>query len=148
MKILPQPNNNYFGSKFSLIYLIILACMFTFRGFVHYFAPDGGIGIIAGVPIDNYSEGAVKTIILKSGEVGMYHLFEAILAWLIIFRWRTLIPLFLFYVLISQCLGIALITVKPLPVVPPGQIGAYILTPLTFLAFYLSIRKSKKDEGV
>ena len=141
--VLPQPNNNYLGSKISLYYLVLLACMFTFRGCVHYFAPDGGSGMIAGIPLETYPEGAVKAIITGFGVYGKYHLAEAVLAWLIIFRWRTLIPIFLFFVAINQLLGIILITVKPLPVIPPGQIAAYVLFPITLVAFLLSIRQAK-----
>ncbi|MBW2386650.1 MAG: hypothetical protein JRG92_23720, partial [Deltaproteobacteria bacterium] len=39
-------------------------------------------------------------------------------------------------------LGAVLLSVKPLPVVPPGQIGVYVLLPLTSVFFLLSIRKS------
>ena len=141
--VLPQPNNNYLGSKISLYYLVLLACMFTFRGCVHYFAPDGGSGMIAGIPLDTYPEGAVQAIITGFGVYGKYHLAEAVLAWLIVFRWRTLIPIFLFFVAINQLLGIILITVKPLPVIPPGQIAAYVLFPITLVAFLLSIRQAK-----
>lgn len=117
--------------------------MFTFRGVVHYFAPDGGSGIIAGLPLETYSEGAVQSIITGFGVYGKYHLIQAVLAWLIVFRWRTLIPIFLLVVGIDQLLGIILITVKPLPVIPPGQIGVYLLFPITLVAFLLSIRQAK-----
>jgi len=54
-----------------------------------------------------------------------------------------LIPIFLLVVGIDQLLGIILITVKPLPVIPPGQIGVYLLFPITLVAFLLSIRQAK-----
>ena len=117
--------------------------MFTFRGVVHYFTPDGGSGIIAGLPLETYSEGAVQSIITGFGVYGKYHLIQAVLAWLIVFRWRILIPIFLLVVGIDQILGIILITVKPLPVIPPGQISVYLLFPITLVAFLLSIRQAK-----
>ena len=141
--ILPQPNNSYSGSKISLYYLVLLSCMFTFRGVVHYFVPDGGSGIIAGIPLETYPEGAVQSIITGFGVYGIYHLMEAVLAWLTIFRWRALIPIFLLFVGINQLMGIILITMKPLPVIPPGQIGVYLLFPITLVAFLLSIRQAK-----
>ena len=141
--ILPKPNNAYLGSKISLYYLVLLSCMFTFRGVVHYFIPDGGSGIIAGLPLDTYPEGAVQSIITGFGVYGKYHLIKAIFAWLIVFRWRVLIPIFLLVVGIDQLLGIILITMKPLPVIPPGQIAAYILFPITLITFLLSMRQAK-----
>jgi len=141
--ILPQPNNSYSGSKISLYYLVLLSCMFTFRGVVHYFVPDGGSGIIAGIPLETYPEGAVQSIITGFGVYGIYHLMEAVLAWLIIFRWRVLIPIFFLYLGIIELLGIILIIWKPLPVTPPGEIGAYLLFPITLVAFLLSVRQAK-----
>ena len=67
---------------------------------------------------------------------------EAVLAWLIIFRWRVLIPIFLLYVLVTQFLGIALLVVKPLPVIPLGQIRVYVLFPLNALAFLFFVKQS------
>ena len=141
MSLLPQPDNNYVGSSLSLSFLVLLACMFTFRGCVHYFAPDGGSGMIAGIPLETYPEGAVQTIINAFGNYGRYHLIEAGCAWLVIFRWRAWIPLFLLYVLTTQLVAVALLIAKPLPVVPPGQVSLYVLLPLTAIAFFLSRRR-------
>ena len=44
---------------------------------------------------------------------------------------------------IDQLLGIILITMKPLPVIPPGQIAAYLLFPITLVTFLLSMRQVK-----
>ena len=46
MTILPMPNNDYLGSMISLYFLVILACPFTFRGCIHYFAPDGALELL------------------------------------------------------------------------------------------------------
>lgn len=141
-RILPPARNEYAGSKLSLFFLILIGCMFTFRGSVHYFAPDGGSGIIAGIPLETYSEGAVQTIINSFGVYGIGHLLQAVSVWLIIVRYRSLIPLTYAYIVCSQVLALALLTWKPLPVVPPGQIGVYILLPVTSMFFLLSIRKA------
>lgn len=61
--ILPPKRNDYAGSNLAHYFLILLGCVFTFRGCVHYFAPDGGSGIIAGIPLETYSAGAVQVII-------------------------------------------------------------------------------------
>jgi hypothetical protein len=142
--VLPPKRNQYVGSKLALYFLIVLGCMFTFRGCVHYFAPDGGSGIIAGIPLDAYPAGAVQTIINSIGVYGMGHLLEAAIVWLVILRYRSLIPITYGFILSSQILGVVLLSVKPLPVVPPGQIGVYVLLPLSTVFFLLSIRTSAK----
>ncbi len=140
-RILPPKRNDYEGHPLARYFLIALGCIFTFRGCVHYFAPDGGSGIIAGFPLATYPEGAVQAIINGFGVYGIGHLLEAAVVWLVIFRYRSLIPLSYAFILCSQLLAVALLAVKPLPVVPPGQIGIYIMLPLTALAFLLSIRR-------
>jgi hypothetical protein len=112
---------------------------------VHYFAPDGGSGIIAGIPLESYPAGAVKTIINTFGVFGAKHLLEATIVWLVLFRYRSLIPITYVFILGGQILGAVLLTVKPLPVVPPGQVGVYVLLPLTAVFFLLSIRRSATD---
>ena len=139
--ILPPKRNDYAGNQLAFYYLILLGCIFTFRGCVHYFAPDGGSGIIAGIPLETYSPGAVQAIINGFGVYGIGHLLEAAIVWLVVFRYRSLIPLAYAFVLCSQLLAVALLAAKPLPVVPPGQIGVYVLLPITFLFFLLSVRK-------
>ncbi len=140
--VLPPKRNQYRGSQLAFYFLILLGCMFSFRGSVHYFAPDGGSGIIAGFPLETYSAGAVQAIINGFGVYGIGHLLEAVIVWLVLFRYRSLIPITYAFILSSQILGAVLLTVKPLPVVPPGQIGVYVLLPLTSVFFLLSIRKS------
>ena len=139
--ILPATRNDYEGSPAARYYLVLLACIFTFRGTVHYFAPDGGSGIIAGIPLETYSEGAVQVIVNGFGGFGIGHLLEAAIVWLVLTRYRSLIPITYAFLLCSQVLGIALFAFKPLPVVPPGQIGIYVLLPVTTAFFLLSIRK-------
>jgi hypothetical protein len=56
-------------------------------------------------------------------------------------RYRALIPLTYAFIVCSQVLALALLMAKPLPIVPPGQIGVYVLLPVTSVFFLLSIRK-------
>ena len=95
-----------------------------------------------------YSDGAVQAIINSFGVYGIGHLLEAAIVWLVLFRYRSLIPLVYAFVLCGNLLGVALLAAKPLPVVPPGQVGIYVLLPLTALFFLLSIRKPAATSDV
>jgi hypothetical protein len=145
--ILPPKNNDYKGHSLALYFLVLIALRNTFRGIVHYFAPDGGSGIIAGIPIETYSEGAVQTIIALFGAMGVGHLVEAVLVWLVILRYRSMIPFAYVCLMATQVLGIALVAVKPLPVLPPGQVSLYVLAPLSLGFFLLSIRSPAEDRA-
>ena len=145
--ILPAKRNDYDGHPLAFYFLVLIGFRNVFRGCVHYFAPDGGAGIIAGIPLESYSHAAVQVIINGFGAFGVMHLLEAVLVWLVILRYRALIPMVFVFMLAGQLLVIALLAVKPLPVVPPGQIAAYVLLPITFASLLLSVRKRRVPSG-
>lgn len=141
-RIFPPKQNNYEGSKIAFCFLILIGLKDIFRSSVHYFAPDGGAGIIAGIPLESYSEGAVMTIINSFGVYGAHQLIFTIILWGVLIRYRAWIPLIYLLIVITEVLGFILFLFKPLPVTPPGQIGVYILLPLTAILFLLSLKKS------
>ncbi len=141
--ILPPQQNDYKGHTLAFYFLILIGLKDIFRSCVHYFAPDGGSGIIAGIPLETYAEGARMTIINSFAVYGVGQLVQAAILWIVIIRFRVWIPLIYLLSIISQILAIALFEFKPLPVVPPGQIGVYFLLPLTILFFLLSINTSE-----
>ncbi len=104
-----------------------------------------GGGIIAGLPLETFSEGAVQSIVNSFGVYGIGHLQEAVVVWLVVFRYRQLIPLVLAFLLASQALGVVLLAWKPLPVTPPGEIAVHFLLPLSLGFFLLSIKAPKRS---
>ena len=140
-RILPPRNNDYVGHPIALWFLVLIALRNTFRAVVHYFAPDGGSGIIAGIPLETYSAGAVQAIVNSFGVYGIGHLIEAVLVWLVLFRYRSLIPFVYVCMIASEILAVFLFWWKPLPVVPPGQLGVYVLLPVSILFFLFSVRR-------
>lgn len=145
-RVFPPKKNNYQGSKLSYYFLFLLGLVETFRGSVHYFAPDGGSGSIAGIPLDTYSDGAVMTIANHAGGFGIYHLISAAVVWIVLARYRERIPLIYLFYIVENTLGFFLLQVKPLPVTPPGEIGNYVQLPLVILFFFLSIKTEKTPE--
>lgn len=139
--ILPPVQNDYQGHPLAFYFLILIGIKDVFRSCVHTFAPDGGSGIIAGIPLATYSEGAVMAIINSFAVYGIVQLFMAAVLWIVILRFRIWIPLMYFLMILNHVLAVVILEFKPLPVVPPGQVGTYILLPLTFLFFLLSIKR-------
>ncbi len=150
-KIFPKTaDNNYPGSKIALWVFTLLALFSTGRSLVHYFAPDGGAGSIAGLDL---SKGA-ENIVFSFGLWGLSQLIYAFIQLLVAFRYRTLIPLFYIILFIETIGRMAVGRMKP-PVLlhgtPPGGIANYILLVLTIIMFILSLRTAKgsrdKSEG-
>jgi hypothetical protein len=140
-RLLPPPCDDYRGSRLTFYFLILVAVASTARSLVHILAPDGGAGSIAGLAVD-VAGGA--NIVAMFGQWGASQLILALFYWLAILRYRSLAPLMLAVVLLEQALRIGVGQIKPVEVAapPPGEIGSYILLPLSLLALVLALRKT------
>ena len=135
---------NYKGYKLALWVFMLLAIVSTVRSMIHFLAPDGGAGSIAGIDLSTGAENIIFTFSLW----GLSQLIYAFIQLLIAFRYRTLIPLF-YLILFFETLGrMAVGQMKP-PVLldgtPPGGIANYIILPLSVIMFILSLMTPKKE---
>ena len=144
-RILPKTvDNNYKGYNIALWVFMLLAIVSTVRSMIHFLAPDGGAGSIAGLDLSTGAENIIFTFSLW----GLSQLIYAFIQLLIAFRYRTLIPLF-YLLLFFETLGrMAVGQMKP-PVLldgtPPGGIANYIILPLSVIMFILSLMTPKKE---
>ncbi len=132
-------DNNYKGSKIALWVFAILALVSTVRSLIHLFAPDGGAGSIAGIDLSKGAENIVFTFALW----GLSQLIYAFIQLMVVFRYRTLIPLF-YLILFVETIGRILVGIMKPPILlhgaPPGGIGNYIILPVVVIMFVLSIK--------
>ena len=94
----PSTNPEYQGSPLSAWFLMLAAALEFIPGCIHYFLPDGGAGVIAG--LDLSQNGAV--IISVFAWFGAVQVPLAILLFLIGLRYRTLVPLGLMTLILSR----------------------------------------------
>lgn len=143
--ILPQiVDNEYRGNKVALWIFTILAIISTARSTIHFLAPDGGAGSIAGLDLSKGGE----NIIFAFGLWGLSQLLYAFIQILVAFRYRRLIPLF-YVILFIETLGrMAVGAMKP-PILlygaPPGGIANYVILPLSIIMFILSIKIKRQE---
>jgi hypothetical protein len=66
---------------------------------------------------------------------------------LVLLRYRFLVPAMLAAVTLEQALRIAAGQLKPVEVAapPPGEIGSYILLPLSLIALFWSLRGRREE---
>jgi hypothetical protein len=140
-RFLPRVSEGYRGSRLATYFLVLFAVVSTIRSLIHILAPDGGASSIAGIPVD--VEGGAN-IIAMFAQWGASQMILALLTWLVILRYRFLVPLMLAIVSAEQILRIGVGQLKPVVVAapPPGEIGSYILLPLSLLALLLSLRRT------
>lgn len=144
-KIFPKTaNNNYNGSRIALYVFMLYSFVSMARSLIHFFAPDGGSGIIAGIDL---SQGA-ENIIFAFGLWGLSQIIYAFIQMLVAFRYRTLLPLF-YILLFVETVGRMMVgKMKPavfLHGTPPGGILNFVMLPLAVVMFVLSLWDKNKS---
>jgi hypothetical protein len=137
-----QIDNDYKGSRIAAYVFLLLAMVGTLRSCIHIFAPDGGAGSIAGMDL---TVAGANNIIFSFALWGSNQLLVAIIQLVVFFRYKRLIPMMYLLLALEIALRMLVGQLKPptFAHVPPGQIGNYIVLPLSLLMFYLSINTAK-----
>jgi hypothetical protein len=148
MILLPGKADNVIqGSKVPFYLLILIASIGLVRSCVHIFSFDGGAGSIAGM---NLNVTGANGIIFAFALWGSAQLIYALLQWLVILRYRSLIPL-MWGMQLLETLGRMLVGwIKPVTFayVPPGAYQNYIYLALgvAMLALALWSADRQADE--
>ena len=118
----------------------------TGRSLVHILRADGGAQSIAGIDIE--VEGG-QNIVAIFAQWGLVQLLLAAVAWIVMLRYRGLIPLVLLLNLIENIGRIAVGRSKPLKVAkpPPGARGSVVFIPLLAWALWGSLWGSETPEA-
>ena len=99
MHLLPASTSHlYRGSPAAAWFLMLAGVLEVLPGCIHYFPPDGGAGVIAG--IDLSVRGA--TIIAVFAWFGAVQIPTGLLLLLIGWRYRNLVPLGLLWIIIAR----------------------------------------------
>jgi hypothetical protein len=131
-------DNHLRGSKWPLYLLILVAAIGTVRSCIHIFSPDGGAGSIAGM---NLAVSGANEVIFTFALWGAEQLIYALLQWIAILRYRSLVPL-MWGIQFLETLGRTLVgRLKPVTFArtPPGAYQNYIYLALAVLMVALSL---------
>ena len=131
--IFPPKQNDYRGYTASLVFLIVIGCIYIFRSLVHTFFPDGGAEVIAGFNFDGVTN--ADMIIWSWAWSGVFQILYCLVLWVIITRYRGLIPAAYILLIVENVLLRLIGVIKPLTETlpesrPPGAIGYDIMLPL------------------
>jgi hypothetical protein len=133
-----QADNTIRGSKIPFYFFILLALIGTVRSCIHIFSPDGGAGSIAGMDL---TVSGANEVIFAFALWGAEQLIYALLQWVVILRYRSLVPL-MWGVQFLETLGRMLIgQLKPITFshTPPGAYQNYIYLGLAILMLALAL---------
>lgn len=144
--LLPDRVDTYRGARWAVPALVLYNIAGTGRSLVHVFAPDSGAHTVA--TIDTTVEGGSNSIALL-GQWGGSQLVMAGVIWVVVARYRGLVPLMLAEAVIEQVLRFYVGQTKPLVTVhtPPGAAGTKIAFVLCTAALVASLLPARSEHA-
>ena len=142
-RIFPVSRLPYTGARSSWYFLCVLTLLSTARSLVHLLLPDGGAQRIAGIDL---AVAGGPNIVAIFGQWGASQLVLALLGWLVVLRYRFLVPAMLLVVVVEQLLRMLSGQLKPLQIAsaPPGAYGTYITLALASIFLVLALRPAPR----
>lgn len=144
-KLFPKTiDNSYRGHKIALYFFYLLTVMTVGRSLAHIFIADGGAQSIATIPLDTFTVAASDTVIHIFAEWGLTQLLFGILYVIVLWKYKSLIPLLYLFITTEYAGRLFLGFYKPITLegTAPGAVLNYIMIPLGIILFILSIRKT------
>jgi hypothetical protein len=141
-RLVPGDVATFRGPAWTAGMLAVLNAAGTVRSLVHILAPDSGARSIASM--DTQVTGG-KNIVALLGQWGGAQLLEAGLIWVVLWRYRGLVPLMLGVMTAEQFLRVGIGRFKPLVTAhtPPGALSRALL-PASAVALAISLTEGKK----
>jgi len=151
--VLPRPvTNEYRGGPIPFYGFCLLFAAQIFSSTVHLLKADSGVNSIASIIVFPFEGPADPNniIYLFSSVGGVTQMMFTVLFALVLWRYRSLVPLMLGFLLLETLLGIVVTTLHPLTPeyfehTPPGlmaRVPKLIVLPMLLL---MAIRRSKKE---
>lgn len=123
--LLPRQVDEYRGQRWALLVLVLYAVVATGRSLVHMFLADSGAESIGTMDVD--VEGGANVVALL-GQWGGTQLLMALMVWVVLARYRGLVPLMLAAAVLEALFRLLVGAMKPLVTqgIPPGGPGTYV----------------------
>jgi hypothetical protein len=132
------------GMKLPFHVLTVIAAVGTVRSLIHILSPDGGAGSIAGMDL---TVTGANEVVLAFALWGSAQLIYAMLQWVVVLRYRSLVPLMWGVQFLETLLRMLVGHFKPVVFAhtPPGAVGNYVYLPLAALMLGLSLWSAQKS---
>ena len=146
----PTVTNDYHGSPVAKLAFGATKLLTVGRSLVHILKADGGAQSIATVPLDAYPPDASDAVVAIFALWGLSQLLLGLVFLVVLWRYRSLIPLMWLLVLLEWGGRLVLGVCKPIETreTPPGAIGNVVFTVLALVMLPLSLQmKTGKEKG-
>ena len=130
--------------NFPIIVLSLHAILNLFRGSAHFFLPDGGSILIAGLDIGSGEQKQIIITIFAS--LGASQIIWGALQFYVLFYAKKMIAIILTFTTILVGMGVSILYIfKPLPIIVPGHNNIYILVVLIIASIIAYRNQSMRD---
>lgn len=147
-QLFPRDAVNYYGPRSVVVVLALINVIGTVRSLIHIFASDSGAQSIAGMDV-NVTGG--ENIIALLAQWGGAQLLEALIIWVVIVRYRGLVPFMMLIVTLEQVVRQLIGNAKPVisEHTPPGTLSTSVFLPICILGLVaaLYVRREFRDNG-
>lgn len=135
-------SNQYLGHPLALWVFAAMTVLTIARSLAHIFLPDGGAQTIATIPLDAFSPAATAVVIGMFAQWGLTQLMFGLLFALVLWRYRSLVPLMWGFIFLEWTGRLLLGFYKPFETAgtAPGAVGNQIIPVLALLMLILSLR--------
>lgn len=144
-----QISNQYLGHVLALWVFAAMTAVSIARSLAHIFLPDGGAQSIATIPLDAFSPAAAAVVIGMFAQWGLTQLMFGLLFALVLWRYRSLVPLMWAFIFLEWTGRLLLGFYKPFETVgtAPGAVGNRLFPVLALLMLILSLRTRKDAQN-
>ena len=144
--LLPRQVDEYRGARWALLVLVLYAAVSTGRSLVHVFFGDSGAESIGTMDVDVEGGGNVVALL---GQWGGAQLLMALMVWVVLARYRGLVPLMLAGAVLEASFRLLVGAMKPLVTegTPPGGPGTYVLLVVAGAALVASLVPREQVTG-
>ena len=141
--LLPADPAAYDGPRVAVWGAVAWLSVITVRSFIHLLAPDGGAHSIATIDV---AVAGGPNIVALFGQWGAIQLLLTGLLWVLVLRWRGLVPLTLAVFVAEPCLRGLAGHLKPIATMgtAPGAALNWVVLPLLIALLWLSLCPARR----
>jgi hypothetical protein len=142
--LLPADPGLYRGPRVAAWGAVAYLIVITARSFVHLLSADGGAQSIATMDV---AVAGGSNIVAIFGQWGAIQLLLALLLWVLLLRWRGMVPLVLLVFVLEPCLRGLAGYLKPITTMAtaPGAALNWLVLPALAVLFVLSLCPVRKN---
>lgn len=148
-----QANNDYRAGPIALWGFCLLTALNLFRSTVHFLKDDSGVNSIASIIVFPGTPDPNNVIYMFSSIGGMHQMIFTLLSLVVLWRYRSLIPMMLAFLFIESCFGFIVQVLHPLTpdfyqTTPPGKVGMVPKLVVTAALIAIAVRATLRSQDV